>query len=700
MNTMRRYSFLIVLLLMVGMLGIVPVFASSGTTEIKAPSDLQLYNPKVDTVLLQWSKVKGAEHYYVYISEQENSGYQMVCGLEKNQLVIEGLKENTVFYFKVYAFGKGTVSKASNIVSGKSNIRGIDVSKHNGVIDWEQVKKSGLTDFAIIRCGYGDNMQEQDDYMFEENVAGCEQWDIPMGVYLYSYADNTAHAQSEADHVLRLINGKKFPYKVWYDLEDSPTVGTQDAKTIGDMAETFCNSMLDAGYEVGIYANKYWFTTILTDERFERWPKWVAQYNDECTYDDVYIMWQNTSDGSMPGIEGRVDLNYAFTGIDIDLKKILVYDVSKGLTGKILKPEGLTGTIQGRNSILVSWEDAVGSSQYAVYRSTEKDYGYQRIAITDDLCYQDNNIMYGKNYYYKVRGFNSISTSEYSEEIKVRLAVNKLTHIKAEARSYNKIKLTWNSYSDGTGVEIYRSLKKGSGYNKIATTTKGHYVDQNVMPNTKYYYLLRAYRVVNEQGLRIYSAYSEPILGMSHLNTVQIFSITVKRYDRLKLVFSEIYGATGYEIYRSTRKNGTYRKIAVSRKGSYTDVNLSMNVTYFYKVCAIREENGMLVRGAYSERAWQRPKVEQVTGYSLIANQKGTVQLKWDTIDGVDGYMIYRCSKRNGTYTRAGTTTKNTFVEQNRKSGTICYYKVRAYRIVNGLNKYGAWSAVKKVTIQ
>ena len=84
--------------------------------------------------------------------------------------------------------------------------RGIDVSEHNGKIDWEKVKSSGI-DFAIIRCGYGMDLPKQDDKYWQYNVTECERLGIPYGVYIYSYADSTDRAASEADHVLRLLKG-------------------------------------------------------------------------------------------------------------------------------------------------------------------------------------------------------------------------------------------------------------------------------------------------------------------------------------------------------------------------------------------------------------------------------------------------------------------------------------------------------------
>ena len=192
--------------------------------------------------------------------------------------------------------------------------KGIDVSEHNGVIDWNQVKASGI-DYAIIRCGYGDNYSSQDDKRWKYNVSECVRLNIPFGVYIYSYAMSVADARSEAEHVLRLIRGYNLSYPVFLDMENeggSYNQGGLPAKTLGDIAETFCNTVSAAGYEVGIYANLNWFTRKLTDSRFSNWKKWVAQYNSVCDYTGDYIMWQCTCLGKVPGIATNVDLNFLF----------------------------------------------------------------------------------------------------------------------------------------------------------------------------------------------------------------------------------------------------------------------------------------------------------------------------------------------------------------------------------------------------
>lgn len=179
----------------------------------------------------------------------------------------------------------------------------IDVSEHQGVIDWEKVKKSGIKG-AIIRCGYGSDDASQDDKQWKRNVSECERLGIPYGVYLYSYAANTEMAKSEAAHVLRLIKGHKLSYPVYYDLEEEAYASAAKANAIafGDIIEK-------AGYWCGVYTWPRWFNTHLKGlERFTKWPcEWgVSKCSIPCD------MWQYADNGRVNGISGAVDMNYCY----------------------------------------------------------------------------------------------------------------------------------------------------------------------------------------------------------------------------------------------------------------------------------------------------------------------------------------------------------------------------------------------------
>ncbi len=205
--------------------------------------------------------------------------------------------------------GDGTYVNDQGNVIPNALAKGVDVSEHNGSIDWAAAKANGI-DFAIIRCGYGMDYTSQDDKWWNYNVSECERLGIPYGVYLYSYADSTSRASSEADHVIRLLQGHNPTCPVYYDLEESSLEGTGNRSLLASMARTFCGKIEDAGYEAGVYANLNWWNNYLTDSVFGSWDRWVAQYNHQCSYTGDYNFWQCTSSGSVSGFSGSVDLDF------------------------------------------------------------------------------------------------------------------------------------------------------------------------------------------------------------------------------------------------------------------------------------------------------------------------------------------------------------------------------------------------------
>lgn len=204
--------------------------------------------------------------------------------------------------------------------TGRGARRIIDVSEHNGNIDWAQVKASGVN-AAIIRCGYGNDYSFQDDKKWQQNVRGCLENNIPFGVYIYSYATNASMARSEAEHVLRTIreaglDASKVTMPIYLDLEDDSILRTDLAST----AKVFAEAIRSQGFEMGVYASLNWWEGLLTDPCFNDWSKWVAEWNAGMglTYSGFSDfknsngVWQFSDYGSVPGISTAVDLNYSY----------------------------------------------------------------------------------------------------------------------------------------------------------------------------------------------------------------------------------------------------------------------------------------------------------------------------------------------------------------------------------------------------
>ena len=196
-----------------------------------------------------------------------------------------------------------------------NGIKGIDVSKHQGTINWRAVKAAGYK-FAMLRLGYGGDIRTQDDKMFEKNVAGCEKHGIDWGAYIYSYALDVKGAQSEAQHALRLLKGLKPTYPIAFDMEDADGYkkknGNPSNKTLVDICETFLNTLEKRGYFVTLYASKSWLDNQLSSSRLDKYDKWVAQWGERCTYSKPFGMWQYTETERVNGIATKVDADIAY----------------------------------------------------------------------------------------------------------------------------------------------------------------------------------------------------------------------------------------------------------------------------------------------------------------------------------------------------------------------------------------------------
>ena len=190
----------------------------------------------------------------------------------------------------------------------------IDVSEHQGKIDWEKAWKSKAFSAVILRCGYGSNERSHDDKQWIRNVSECERLGIPYGVYLYSYSDGRS-IQSEIDHVIRLIKGHSPAMPVYIDLEES-----KYGKAFLNNANVFCAQIAKKGYKAGVYSGAYLFGKYLMSLP-KQYSRWVAAYGKNIggkVYNNVkptfdIDAWQYTSTKSIPGIQGNVDASLFYT---------------------------------------------------------------------------------------------------------------------------------------------------------------------------------------------------------------------------------------------------------------------------------------------------------------------------------------------------------------------------------------------------
>lgn len=213
------------------------------------------------------------------------------------------LKKRVMSLLLAAALAAGSFFAAPIQTQAAPLAKGIDVSKYQGAVDWNAVKKAGY-DFAFVKIG---SAKSGLDPYYAANMAGAHAAGLKVGAYVYSYATTVEGAITEAMFAIAAMEPFTVSYPVVFDLEDS-IHKNMTPDQLAALAVAFCTTVQAAGYHPMVYSSKNWMTGKIAATPFD---KWIAQYNDVCEYPNP-AFWQFTSSGTVPGIAGRVDLNFQF----------------------------------------------------------------------------------------------------------------------------------------------------------------------------------------------------------------------------------------------------------------------------------------------------------------------------------------------------------------------------------------------------
>lgn len=309
-----------------------------------------------------------------------------------------------------------------------------DFSHHNGVIDWNRVKKQ--VDAVILSCGYGSNDPGQDDRQFSRNVSECERLGIPYGVYLYAYAYNMAMVDSEIAHAIRVIGKHKPKYPVYYDIEESCTAAI--AKTAYPRWE---QAIKKAGFKSGLYTytskyNEYGMQSIKCDNL------WMASYgNNDAIAEDwekpkigqKYNAWQYTSTARLDGVSTNVDISQFYTDF---AEAVKVDRTIKFVSGAVYR---LYNTTTGEHFFTESYNEA---------QTLVDKYGY----VTEGVGWIAPKV--GKDVYrlYNLIAFDHHYTADKHEK-----------DVLTKGRGWKYEGIAWHSEENGAKrVPVYRLTLNGS----------------------------------------------------------------------------------------------------------------------------------------------------------------------------------------------------------------------------------------------
>lgn len=199
-----------------------------------------------------------------------------------------------------------------NRSGGNVRLKGIDVSMHQGEIDFEKVKKSGIK-FVIIRCNNWNTAKNcvEKDPCFERNYKAAKAAGLDVGAYYFTWQTTAGGAMDDAALCISYLKGKKFEYPIYFDLEWNKAFA-QGKATCDAMVRAFCDRLEDNGYFSGLYISRIPLQTYISPDVASRYSLWIAEYGAKCDYDGVYGMWQYNDKGRVSGISGDVDIDECY----------------------------------------------------------------------------------------------------------------------------------------------------------------------------------------------------------------------------------------------------------------------------------------------------------------------------------------------------------------------------------------------------
>lgn len=197
---------------------------------------------------------------------------------------------------------------------------GIDVSQHQGTINWNLAKQQ--IDFAILRLGWiGNKNNHTIDTQFERNFSECKRLGIPVGVYVYVYSSSVETVKSGANWAVQKLVGKQLDLPVYIDMEDN-SIEILGKDKLTEMVIEFNKIIEASGRWAGVYANKNWFDNYLHKEQIKaKYTTWIAHYGiNQNTYNGQYDILQYSDKGSIAGINGKVDMNIMYRELLNEIK--------------------------------------------------------------------------------------------------------------------------------------------------------------------------------------------------------------------------------------------------------------------------------------------------------------------------------------------------------------------------------------------
>lgn len=552
----------------------------------------------------------------------------------------------------------------------KELVYGMDVSQHNGKINFKKAKRDGI-EFVFIRVGYTGYTKSSFslnlDKKYKTYIKDATKAGLKVGVYWYSQSTKVSEAKKEANALLKAIKGYSITMPVVFDYEFADTKkGRLDSAKLSKTNMTanalaFLNTVSNAGYDACIYASENFLEEHLyANQISSNFKVWLANYSSKTNYKGDYEFWQHTAKGRVSGMRGNVDINFWYKGENSTYLGTQVY------TGAPIEC-GVYAAIDGR--------ELVENVDYTLTYSNNINIGTARITL--------NGI-----------GEHKGLKQNYTFNI-VPDKVKNVAHISSENTS---LKLSWDSVS---GADAY--VITAESINNIKTFTKTVYgrtegeID-GLIDGNEYIVTVRALGY-DSKGNALSGEPSDYISSKTTGNKVSGVKVSARAEKSITLSWYRIADCESYTVYQYDSASKEYKPVGKTdgNTDSLKISNLKQGVSYKFTVCANKENRQCEPSDAFS--AVTVPK--KVSNKSAKSKKSRRINYSFKKVSAT-GYQYQWSTHKNFKSNFLTKNTKSTKITiKTAQSRRRYYVRVRAYKTEPGGKKiYGKWSNVKSVKVK
>lgn len=552
----------------------------------------------------------------------------------------------------------------------KELVYGMDVSQHNGKINFKKAKRDGI-EFVFIRVGYTGYTKSSFslnlDKKYKTYIKDATKAGLKVGVYWYSQSTKVSEAKKEAKALLKAIKGYSITMPVVFDYEFADTKkGRLDSAKLSKTNMTanalaFLNTVSNAGYDACIYASENFLGEHLyANQISSNFKVWLANYSSKTNYKGDYEFWQHTSKGRVSGLRGNVDINFWYKGENSTYLGTQVY------TGAPIEC-GVYAAIDGKQ--------LVENVDYTLTYSNNVNVGTAHITL--------NGI-----------GEHKGLKQNYTFDI-VPDKVKKVGHISSENTS---LKLSWNSV---LGADAY--VITAESINNFKTFTKTVYgraegeID-GLIDGNEYIVTVRALGY-DSKGNALSGEPSDYISSKTTGNKVSGVKVSTRAEKSITLSWYRIADCKSYTVYQYDSALKEYKPVGKTdgNTNSLKISNLKQGLSYKFTVCANKENRQCEPSNAFY--AVTVPK--KVSNKSAKCKKSRRIIYSFKKVNAT-GYQYQWSTHRNFKSNFLTKNTKSTKVTiKTAQSRRRYYVRVRAYKTERGGKKiYGKWSNVKSVRVK